>query len=304
MALDIGGAAGGGIALQQVLQDLFTKAIAQKKLAEDARQANMRNAVERGGLELGNKRLEQEGGQFDRKIGEDARQFDIGSGQRDRTIALDEQMQPVRMANVQAQTGDILRKPTAEQEQRDFTMGRDKAQHGYQMSEIGAQGANALRVANVRHTDPTAGPTQQQVNEVADSIALIDQIAKDPSLKNAIGPIDQYGGGVINADPTGVNRFRALHNQLTGKLSLAQAGKLKGQGQISDKERAMLAAAATALSQGMSEKDYLAELAKVRDQFVRMQPGAPVQPAAPGGGAAVEYDFVPGKGLVPRKGGS
>jgi hypothetical protein len=76
---------------------------------------------------------------------------------------------------------------------------------------------------------------------------------------------------------------------LVGKLSLAQAGKLKGQGQISDKERALLGAAATALSRGLKEGDYKAELAKVRQQFERMNTGG-AQPA--GGGKVSAADLI------------
>lgn len=290
-----GFAAGAGAdMLQQVLrrklEEQQVRAQQQQfaaKLAEDVRQANLQNEIQKGNLSLGGRRVD-----------EDARQFN--------------EQAPLRIANIghlDASTGELRRKPQAEQDERAFATGRDAsqqafttkrdaAQHGYQMQEIGAQGANARSVAGINHPDPAAAAAStQQQNEVADTIALIDQISKDSSLRNAVGPVDQYAGGVINADPSGVNRFKALHDQLTGKMSLAQAGKLKGQGQISDKERAMLAAAATALSRGLNEKDYAAELGKVRAQFVRMQ-------QVPGGAnisAAQEFDYVPGKGLVPRK---
>jgi hypothetical protein len=115
------------------------------------------------------------------------------------------------------------------------------------------------------------GPDQKQANEVEDAIKLIDQIDTDPALNKSVGPLDAYGLGKLGGDVSGVNRFEALHNELVGKLQLAQAGKLKGQGQISDKEREMLRNAATALTRKMSETDYRAELKKVRAQFQRMQ---------------------------------
>lgn len=251
--------------------------LAVAKLAEDARQANLTNATANRGQDLshevgmgnvavaGRNATTQEG-----ELAQHRTEFDAGA--------------PQRLANVRllgAQTGEIERKPQAEQEQRDFTTGRDRTQHGYQMGEIGAQGANALAVANVRHPDPI-GPTAQQQNEVQDTLALIDQIDKDPALNKSVGPVDQYIGGVISGDPAGVNRFRNLHNELTGKLQLAQAGKLKGQGQISDKEREMLKGAATALNPNTSEADYRKELQKIRTQFERMANPGMAGPSATG----------------------
>lgn len=289
MGFDLSGgfAAGGGAdALESILKQAFIQqmerkrlALDQSKLSEDARQANQTNALGQGRLGIDRDELTQR-----------TRQYDEGA--------------PLRSANLKhigAETTDLEGRPAREQAQRDFTTTRDASLHGYdtqtedqrlkgQLRVVGAHGANARALAlmnNDARAELKNPATDQQANEVADSIALIDQMSKDKSLSHAVGPLDQYAGGVINADPNGVNRFKALHDQLVGKMSLAQAGKLRGQGQISDKERAMLASAATALNRGLSEKDYLAELAKVRDQFARMQGGAPVAPAAGGGGFRV-----------------
>jgi len=137
---------------------------------------------------------------------------------------------------------------------------------------------NAYLAATKQPASTTATPAQtaQQQNEVTDALSLIDQIANDPALDTAVGPIDAYIGKA--RDLAGVNRFERLNNELIGKLSLAQAGKLRGQGQISDKERALLRDAATALGRNLSEADYKAELAKIRAQFARMQ--SPITPAA------------------------
>jgi len=204
------------------------------------------------------------------KLSEDRRQFDTTASQANERLGMDKEMQPVRIKQITAQTEDLNRQPQEAIDTRNFQTARDKTLHGYQLGEIGASGANALAVANVRHPDAAGSQAQaQQQNEVQDSIALIDQILADKALPSAVGPIDQYIGEVHDLE--GVNRFKSLHNQLTGKLSLAQAGKLKGQGQISDKERAMLASAATALNRGLSEQDYKTELGKARGQFERMQ---------------------------------
>ncbi len=287
MGMNLGasfGAGGASEALQEMLKQKFLEQIQRQKLEEDRRQADMVNAIQRGQLGQGDRRL----GLDERKLGEDTRQFDVGASQRDRTIKLDETEAPLKLRLLGAQAGDIERKPLAEREQRDFVTGRDKNQHGYQMQEIGAQGQNALRVANVRHPDgPAAGPTQKEQNEVEDSLALIQQIRSDKSLPHATGPIDARGVGMVR-DLEGVTRVKALHDNLVNKMQLAQAGKLKGQGQISNMEREMLKNAATALDLKLGDPDYLNELAKVEQQFQRMRGGGstPAAPAAQGDAAA------------------
>lgn len=261
------GAGAGADMLQDVLKRklLEQQAMAQQaqfaqKLAEDKRQADMTNVVQQGNLSLGGRRVD-----------EDVRQFNENA--------------PTRIANVghlNASTGELQRRPTAEQQAREFTKSQTESQQKFQGGQgdlnrgnalriAGMNGQNALAVANVRHPD-TAGAQQQ--NEVQDTLALIDQIASDPALSANVGPIDSRGLGFVR-DPGGNARFTSLHDQLVGKMSLAQAGKLKGQGQISDKERAMLAAAATALNRGLQDPDYKNELGKVRKQFEQMaNPGA------------------------------
>jgi len=147
----------------------------------------------------------------------------------------------------------------------------EAARHNGEMERLTA----AARAASTM--PPATSPEKQ--SEVQDAIGLIDQIANDPALSTAVGPIDAYVGKA--RDLSGVNRFEALHNELVGKLSLAQAGKLRGQGQISNFERQMLKSAATALSRNLSEEDYKAELMKLREQFQRMQGPQPAASHSP-----------------------
>lgn len=128
-----------------------------------------------------------------------------------------------------------------------------------------AQGGLKVRQAEAAATNPALGPQ----NEVQDALDLIDSISTDESFSSAVGPLDAYIGKA--RDLTGVTRFDNRHKELLGKLSLAQAGKLKGQGAISNYERELLQNAASALTRNLSEADYKAELAKIRSQFVRMQ---------------------------------
>jgi len=122
--------------------------------------------------------------------------------------------------------------------------------------------------------------TPERQQELSDALALANSIWTDKGLNKSVGPIDQYNP-MPDADR---NRFIARHNQLMGILQLAQAGKLKGQGQITQPERELLANAASALNRGLSEKDYRAELVKVMSYFERkMKQGNPATTAQPPG---------------------
>lgn len=142
----IGAGAGGADALMEVLrqklleqQQMQQAAQFTKKLAEEGRQADMRNVVDQGQLGLGKDRL----GLDTQKLGEDTRQFDVSAGQRDRGLKMDEAIQPVRIKQMGAQTDEILRRPQSEQADRDFTTGRDKTQHALRMKEIGARSGDS-----------------------------------------------------------------------------------------------------------------------------------------------------------------
>jgi hypothetical protein len=281
------GAAGADMLMQVLQQKLQEQQVRQQqaqfaqKIAEEARQANLRDAIDQGQLGLGRGRL----GLDEKKLGEDSRQFDVTAGQRDRTIKLDEEIQPVRIKHVGAQTDEILRKPMAEQQDRDFTMQRDESGRKFTAGENAKNRAHQTGLATIRHPD-AAGPaqtaqSQREQNEVEDSLALVKQIREDQARSIATGPIQGRGLGAVQ-DLEGYTRVKALHDNLVNKMQLAQAGKLKGQGQISNMEREMLKNAATALDRKLGDADYLNELAKVEQQFQRMLTG-PRTVNAPGG---------------------
>lgn len=97
---------------------------------------------------------------------------------------------------------------------------------------------------------------QESVEVVTD---LVDEIlARDTDPLTGRLRLGQIDG--LNQDAVTTKR---KVEELLGKLQLAQAGKLKGQGQISNEERKMLANAATALNYNMSDKDFRAELIKI-----------------------------------------
>ena len=92
----------------------------------------------------------------------------------------------------------------------------------------------------------------------------------------AVGPIDQYNVAGYLQNPrsaASINEFSAKHDRLIGILQLAQSGKLKGQGPITENERKMLANAATTLKRGVGEAYYKKTLGEVRDYFTRKQSG-------------------------------
>jgi len=95
---------------------------------------------------------------------------------------------------------------------------------------------------------------------INEATTLIDEISNS-NLKPVTGVSGKIG---LAAAIPGTDAY-TLNNKITqlkSKLQLASAGLLKGQGQVSDAERRMLAEAVTALNTGMSEKDFKAELAK------------------------------------------
>lgn len=138
----------------------------------------------------------------------------------------------------------------------------------------------SLRPSTASSQADGAAAQQKETNEVQDALSLIQQIRSDKALPTSTGPLQGRGLGMLQ-DLEGVTRVRALHDNLVNRMSLAQAGKLKGQGQISNMEREMLQKAATALSLKLGDADYLNELAKVEAQFQRMLTGPRATNASP-----------------------
>jgi len=229
-----------------------------------------------------------------------------GRPERDMFTGTDEQLtaqqgrQDALSRTAQARTDRAEQLAQAAQDRRDAAAA---AQQGrVDLAQMGQQGrADLARLAaglKGGGADGTAAQAKQQ-NEVQDSLSLIDEIRRDPALKASVGPAEGRGMGMMTAGPEGYTRVKALHDNLVNKLQLAQAGKLKGQGQISNMEREMLKNAATALDRTLGDADYLKQLDKIEVQFKRMQGVG--QPASGPVNAGQEFDYVPGKGLVPRK---
>ena len=91
--------------------------------------------------------------------------------------------------------------------------------------------------------------------------------------QEAIDLVDEIMGRDVGALVGVPNPFKIPSNittkakveQLKSKLSLAERQKLKGSGQISDKEQEMLANSVSSLRYTMSNADFTAELGRIKD---------------------------------------
>jgi len=107
--------------------------------------------------------------------------------------------------------------------------------------------------------EPAQTAEKTQINEVKDTIGNIDTVL-GKNLSTVAGP-----GGVLGLIPgTKSYTTRGQIQQIKDQLSLASVGKLKGQGQVSDAERRLLANASSNIKFGMNPGDLREELNKVR----------------------------------------
>lgn len=156
MGINLAGGFGAGAAsgaLEDLLKQKFLEqiqrqqlALQQARLSEDARQANMADA-------LGHRSAATAEG----NLGVRRDEFTQGVREYDEAA-------PIRAANVRlagAQAGELERKPKAEQDARDFRMTELGLQHGYDVNEQrvageearkteGVRGVNALAAARIR----------------------------------------------------------------------------------------------------------------------------------------------------------
>lgn len=167
------GAGGGADMLQEVLRRKFTEALAQQKLNEDMRQADMQHRVQQAQLGQGQQRIGLEG----ERLGQEQKQFETSSGQAAQRLGMEQELQPVRIKQIQAQTEDLNRQPQERQDTRAFREKELGLEHANRLGEINATGANALRVQQARpaptmvvptgETDASGGQMQQVVPKTA-----------------------------------------------------------------------------------------------------------------------------------------
>ncbi|MES2408799.1 MAG: hypothetical protein V4509_00680 [Patescibacteria group bacterium] len=94
-----------------------------------------------------------------------------------------------------------------------------------------------------------------------DDLTNINSLLNNKSLSNISGPLDQYIGGAFGGEAT---KAKDQFNQLDSLLQLANSGKLKGQGQISDAERAILKAASNSVKRGQNDTTFRQGLIDLR----------------------------------------
>lgn len=136
--------------------------------------------------------------------------------------------------------------------------------HGTAMGK--AEAANQV-------AEPAAAADRQRLSD------NIDSLLAQPNFDDIYGTV---AGVTPDLMPASVNA-RAAANQVVNQLSLENRNKMKGQGQISDYEGKLLAAAATKLSNPrISAKEARQELAKLKGFLVNPPPRVGVTPGTPG----------------------
>lgn len=271
--------------------------MAEQKLAEDARQADMRNVVDQGQLDLGGKRL---GLDTDRH-GLDVRQYDEGAPQRTATLRY-----------TGAQADELVRRPEKEAADR----GHDEFMAGlgnkFRLGEIGARGAEDRRTQNARLVaTPKPGAAATGAYAEERSTRILDSVN---DLEKQVSSWTTGAGSLLaNLPATDARNFDAQLNTLKANIAFGElkemrdASKTGGAlGQVSDRELTLLSSALGALDSGQSPENFKKQLQQIRDSITRWNQakasagGAAAPTATTPGGA--EYDYVPGKGLVPKGG--
>jgi hypothetical protein len=109
--------------------------------------------------------------------------------------------------------------------------------------------------------------SMQEASEAQQALASIDKlISPDVDLESIYGRGESYYPDIARKQQN--IDLMAENDRIVNLLKLASAGKLKGQGTITDPERAMLAQAATTLSnRDISGKAAKAEWERIRPQF-------------------------------------
>lgn len=299
-------AAGAQDALQQMLQQKFLEQIQRQKLAQAQQEIDQQAQRDAVTKELGFGRL----GLDREEMGQRGQQFERTAGFKDRELKLDEGMQPVRIANTQAQTAEIQRKPQAEEADRAHDVNLVGMRHKNSLAEIGAQGAEQRRTEGVRIAGRAKPPVESQQTQYANE--RTQRIRNDvASLRKKVGGWTAGAGSALAMVPgTDARNFQAELNTLKSNIAFGELAEMRAAsktggalGAISEKELTLLESALGALDQGQSPANLAAQLDKIGQSLDRWEAAK-----ASGGAAPVqnmngpqEYDYVPGKGLVPRK---
>lgn len=304
------GAAGGGAVdtLQQIIKQKLLEQVqrhqmqmAEQRLSEDARQANMQNDLGQGQLGLGRDRLG-----LDRdELGERRRQFDIE--------------QPIVGRLRTAQAADLERKPQAESQERAHEIfmeglgntnriGQIDRQGNWNLRGIGAQGAEARKTATLR----LMGQGQQGAAYANERTGRIRQSVSD--LKNKVSAWTAGPGSLLASIPaTDARNFAAELNTLKSNIAFGELQEMRAAsktggalGAVSERELSLLESSLGALDQGQSPANLAAQLQKIEDSLSRWEQAkaqigggpttATVNPNVNTQGDGATLRWVPGKG--------
>jgi hypothetical protein len=295
MGFALSGAAGaGGHELQEILKRRFLEQIQRQKLAEDARQADMANAVATRQLGQGDQRLGLEG----QRIAQDAEQFGVTSGQGQQRIDLDAAEQPVKLRFMGAQAADMERRPQKEADDRRHDFELTGLRGGQEMQQIAASGAEQRKTEGVRIAGARekAGATTDKQSDYADERGTrIVQTIDD--LDKRVSPWTTGVGAVLRHMPaTEAKNFAADLNTLKANIAFGELAEMRAAsktggalGAVSDKELTLLESATGALDQEQSGANLRKNFKTIKESLARWHAaksgGAPASAATVGGGA-------------------
>jgi hypothetical protein len=307
------GAGAGANALQDLLKQKFLEQIENRR-AHEAQQA----------LGQGQQRIDQDTSQFGQRhaldtqaLAQRGEQFGVESGFKERGLKLDEGMQPTRIAHMGAQTADLERQPQEALDSRVFAEAQEALRNKNENSQIDRRTAGALRIANARQQDGGAsgasgapqpkpmGPVAQaKVADIDTSLHTLGKLeTMAPKMSAFLGPIAGRAASQAQGFPgiptspdfaAFTAETAALKNATIKAITGAGLGEAEAQRimqqipDVTDKPEVWAAKAKATRDNATFMRKRTMELA-----------GGGGEPAAAGGGGQ-EFDYVPGKGLVPR----
>lgn len=221
------------------------------------------------------------------------------------------------------------------QAQLDAQMARDRQTQKYQDAQIQAMGrqpaTKSERMWVIRNGEPVRvgedeiQPGDRPYTAKQDNSDVASPYAEEMSqrirqsvtaLKNKVGRWTTGMGSTLSSIPgTDARNFMGELNTLKANIAFGALAEMRAAsktggalGAVSERELALLESSLGALDQGQSPDHFLSELTKIEGSLDRWaQAKAGGGNAAPRSGSQAtapsmdrEYDFVPGRGLVPR----
>jgi len=339
LAAGYGAGAMGGT-LGDILKQRFLEQLQKQKLAEDIRQADMQNRVQQTQLAQGQQRIGLEGQklgedrrQFDVSSGQAATRL----GYEGDRVRLAQAAQPVELAHVGAETNALNRQPEEAQKGREFTGGENAANRANSLTIARGHDATSLAAARDRADNTLVGVQTRDPNTGEN----VTQFVRKTEGAQYARPLDATSGNRLRSAKTVSDVGNDLISELSNPAFAATVGPVLGRysslqefignpppeysrlaGEIESYSLANMGVHGMRSAQGaqMIQKMLTGKhtpqsliatiqgLNKFSEQYQQnTQPnaGGPKAPPqeTPAPAAKKEFDYVPGKGLVPRGGG-